>query len=360
VRFLLLSCGLAAASNALAVRITETPIPTAASQPVSILAGPDGRMYFTESAANKLGVYQSGFGIFEVPMPDGSATGPKGLTLASGVLFSPLGRIVVAGYGNGHLAAWDPVFQTPMTDVGSGLNGPEQLVRGPDGRLWATEGSSSSLYALHWDGLSPASARYALPTAASHPEGIAVSADGARIWFTEHATGKVGYCLPDGTGCKDAIVTNATSYPYRIVAGRNGMYFTEFGANKVGRATVDIFSGNVVTTEKTCPTASAHPFGIAIGPDGNVWFVEQGVDKIGKWDLTADTITEYPIPTAASVPTDIALGPDGSLYFLEYAANKLGRVEVFVPGDVNGDAAIDVADVFYLINYLFAGGPAPK
>jgi hypothetical protein len=29
------------------------------------------------------------------------------------------------------------------------------------------------------------------------------------------------------------------------------------------------------------------------------------------------------------------------------------------PGDVNGDGQVNVADVFYLINYLFAGGPAP-
>jgi hypothetical protein len=28
-------------------------------------------------------------------------------------------------------------------------------------------------------------------------------------------------------------------------------------------------------------------------------------------------------------------------------------------GDVNGDGVLDVADVFYLINYLFAGGPPP-
>jgi hypothetical protein len=28
-------------------------------------------------------------------------------------------------------------------------------------------------------------------------------------------------------------------------------------------------------------------------------------------------------------------------------------------GDVNGDGLVDVADVFYLINYLFAGGPGP-
>jgi hypothetical protein len=29
------------------------------------------------------------------------------------------------------------------------------------------------------------------------------------------------------------------------------------------------------------------------------------------------------------------------------------------PGDANGDTKVDVGDVFYLINYLFAGGPPP-
>jgi hypothetical protein len=29
-------------------------------------------------------------------------------------------------------------------------------------------------------------------------------------------------------------------------------------------------------------------------------------------------------------------------------------------GDVNGDTQVNVGDVFYLINYLFAGGPPPQ
>jgi hypothetical protein len=29
-------------------------------------------------------------------------------------------------------------------------------------------------------------------------------------------------------------------------------------------------------------------------------------------------------------------------------------------GDANGDHATDIGDVFYLINYLFAGGPPPQ
>jgi len=30
-----------------------------------------------------------------------------------------------------------------------------------------------------------------------------------------------------------------------------------------------------------------------------------------------------------------------------------------IAGDVNGDGVVNVSDVFYLINFLFAGGPAP-
>jgi Bacterial Ig-like domain/Dockerin type I domain len=35
------------------------------------------------------------------------------------------------------------------------------------------------------------------------------------------------------------------------------------------------------------------------------------------------------------------------------------RTSAHGPGDVNGDTSVDVSDVFYLLNYLFAHGPAP-
>ena len=41
------------------------------------------------------------------------------------------------------------------------------------------------------------------------------------------------------------------------------------------------------------------------------------------------------------------------------AACDVGAVEVEPKGDVNGDGVVNLADVFYLINYLFAGGVAP-
>jgi hypothetical protein len=36
------------------------------------------------------------------------------------------------------------------------------------------------------------------------------------------------------------------------------------------------------------------------------------------------------------------------------------RFSGVVPGDVDGSGVVDIADVFYLINYLFASGPLPS
>ncbi|HKC24974.1 MAG TPA: GC-type dockerin domain-anchored protein [Thermoanaerobaculia bacterium] len=47
-----------------------------------------------------------------------------------------------------------------------------------------------------------------------------------------------------------------------------------------------------------------------------------------------------------------SIGQDGN------AAGLFGRT-VCVHGDATGDGVVDVSDVFYLINSLFAGGPAP-
>jgi len=37
----------------------------------------------------------------------------------------------------------------------------------------------------------------------------------------------------------------------------------------------------------------------------------------------------------------------------------LGMASAFMCGDANGDGQVDIADVVYLINYLFVGGPEP-
>jgi sugar lactone lactonase YvrE len=94
----------------------------------------------------------------------------------------------------------------------------------------------------------------------------------------------------------------------------------------LNRDKVDKVTTSGVFTEYPIPTAGATPFGIAAGPDGNLWFTESNGNKVAKV-TTAGVFTEYPIPTAGSLPFQIAAGPDGNLWFTELSsAGKVGRV----------------------------------
>ncbi len=119
-------------------------------------------------------------------------------------------------------------------------------------------------------------------------------------------------------------VPTDSSNPHGIAVGPDGaLWFTEYSGNKIGRIT----TGGVVT-EYTVPTASSQPYGIAAGPDGALWFTEYSGNKIGRI-TTAGGITEYPVPTTYnSQPSGIAAGSDGALWFSENNdfPNKIGRV----------------------------------
>ena len=64
------------------------------------------------------------------------------------------------------------------------------------------------------------------------------------------------------------------------------------------------------------------------------------------------TIT-VPTSTPTSTPTGTPTSTPTSTPTATPAPGCAGR------GDANDSGAVDVADVFYLINYLFAGGPPP-
>jgi virginiamycin B lyase len=98
------------------------------------------------------------------------------------------------------------------------------------------------------------------------------------------------------------------------------LWFTE-GGGKIGRITT---AGYI--TEYPVLTSRGEPAGIALGPDGALWFTEDYGNNIGRIAPASGTFTEYPIPTAGSNPLGITVGPDGKLWFTENATNKIGNV----------------------------------
>ena len=87
------------------------------------------------------------------------------------------------------------------------------------------------------------------------------------------------------------------------------MWFTESIGNKIARISPD--SGAIV--DYSLPNQDSDPNGIVSGSDGNLWFTESGVDKIGKI-TTGGVITEYAV-TAGSTPLGITTSSDRMVTF---------------------------------------------
>jgi virginiamycin B lyase len=101
-------------------------------------------------------------------------------------------------------------------------------------------------------------------------------------------------------------------------------------------ATLTIGGSSAFVTEFRSGIANnSSPSGIALGPDGNLWFTEQSGDRIGRI-TPRGVLTEYSAGiTPFSNPTAIAAGPDGNLWFTENAgfsgASTTGRIGQITP-----------------------------
>src|SRR5271155_2879190 len=81
-----------------------------------------------------------------------------------------------------------------------------------------------------------------------------------------------------------------------------------------------------IIREHRIPSADSKPYIAVEGPDGALWFCENGASKIGRFDPDDGTFTEFALPTPDAAPIGITVGGDGNLWFAEKAANKIGRI----------------------------------
>ncbi len=337
--------------------LTEYNVPTANCWAMEITAGPDGALWFTENAANKIGRLTTAGVFTEYPIPTGGS-GPYGITAGpDGALWfaehlgNKIGRLTTAG-----------VFTEYPIPTGASV--PWEITVGPDGALWFTEFNGNKIGRITTAGVV---SEYNVPTLNSSPAKITVGPDGA-LWFAESNGNKIGRLTTAGVFTEYSIPT-ASSGAWGITAGPDGaLWFTEEAGNKIGRCTT---AG--VFTEYSIPTASSDPLEIITGPDGVLWFTEFGGYKIGKI-TTAGTITEYSTPTPTLRPNRIVIGSDGALWFTESsnsATNKIGRAALnvfyFAEGYTGsgfqeylclgqpGTTPLDVA-----VTYLFADGTSQQ
>ncbi len=233
----------------------------------------------------------------------------------------------------------------------------------PTGKQWVPtvqEGTKPTNTVTYAYESQPAVNLYAIPGTNTYPEGIVGGPDG-NAWFVEHVGNKIGKVSPTGTVTTYA--TAAGAEPRRITTGPEGNLWFSENANKIGRITPSgkitefptIFSehgseaiatgpnGLIWFTEpsvrrlteiepsgtnekfsRTTFPVGATPKEMAVGPDGNMWVVLEGTNKIAKVPTTG-AITEFSLP-AGTIPGDITAGPGNSMWFTNGAAKKIGKI----------------------------------
>jgi streptogramin lyase len=227
----------------------------------------------------------------------------------------------------------------------SGLNGGSSLTdiaTGPDGKLWVTDRGTTPAIAV----IDPAEPTKTVGekeistglNVGSLPQGIAAGPDG-NLWFTDAGTTPaIGVVNPSTEEIvKECSIVanggNAGSAPQGIAAGPDGnLWFTDTGATraigKINPSTCAI--EEFATGAESMPGGSSSPlgpWGIAPGPDGNVWFTESGFNTTEGRSSTgkaigritpSGTITYFsPGLIVGSGPGGLAAAPDGKLWFTD-------------------------------------------
>jgi streptogramin lyase len=116
------------------------------------------------------------------------------------------------------------------------------------------------------------------------------------------------------------------SHPYAIAAGPDGnIWFTDPYASRIGRMTTE----GALTLQAPVPPASFE-YDIAPGPDGAMWFVAQNPSTIGRIDM-AGNILSKPLAEPLANPTHLTAGPEGAMWISESGAKRIGRMPATTP-----------------------------
>jgi virginiamycin B lyase len=188
------------------------------------------------------------------------------------------------------------------------------IVRGPDGAIWFA--TTSTVGRIDHSGRLR---KWSLPRSAF--VGSAATA-GEAVWFSSDGPpGRIWRVTPAGTLTTLTFRTGRTTWSAEGLAyGPDGAFWLTLrtygdGPDAIARVTEQ---GGY----RSWPIRpNAQPFRIVAGPDGALWFTEQGVAAIGRI-TTAGEIEDFSLQHL--VPSGIVAGPDGALWFA--AQSCLGRI----------------------------------
>jgi hypothetical protein len=200
---------------------------------------------------------------------------------------------------------------------------PREVTVGPDGNLWYTDEvsgvykfSPSSLEPLPCSSSSPAVGCEVSANAVA-PTGIVAGPDGA-LWFTQSNGGNprdgssyfqasVGRITTSGAYSSYPVPASASSVPGldAITVGPNGnLWFTETAVDRIGEitpraASPAIHEFSLPAGDRLAPGVGSSITSadtIAAGPGNDIWFTEQGSSAIGVMSTSGTLLEKFTVP----------------------------------------------------------------
>jgi virginiamycin B lyase len=312
---------LLAAPAGAAPTVTEFDLPTAAAEPGDIVLGPDGKLWFTEKSANKIGRVTPGnpplIEEFDVPTnfvePFNITVGPD-----NKIWFS--GKFNNAG-GVGRMNPANPA--DTQGHGGYGVVTPAGIAAGPDGAVWLGDqgGQVVRVDPATMDELAVSDIQ--INGGSFNVRNISPGPPGdPNVWVTDFG-GRIAKVAPTPPNGAETTFDVPGDGAWDIVVGPDGnLWYTapEGNNSKIGRITP---AGDFGTQFDV--TDAGDQLGITAGPDGAFWFAQAVGNSIGRI-TTSGEFTEVQGLTAAARPEYIATGPDNTLWFTERDGNRIGRI----------------------------------
>jgi streptogramin lyase len=245
----------------------------AMSQPIDLITGPDGNLWFIDAFTHQIG------------------------------------RMILQG-----------AIATYALPKNLHVNTLKSLTSGPDGNLWFIDTAGNQLLSMTLQGVFSA---YQIPTPASQPGSLTVDSDGD-LWFSETGANKIGRFTPPSMSTQRAqkingrllfqeiAVPEQNKHPWFILPGPGGdIWFSEYDTNEIGRITT---SGRLLKDYTTAPVSDLDEQlrDMARGKDGNLWFAEN--TSIGRMTPTGQ-LSMFPTPSS-SMARSLSANSDGNVWFL--------------------------------------------
>jgi len=256
---------------------------------------------------------ESGGLIQEYPVPRGSH--PHDVAPA------PDGTVWYSAQGLGEVGRLNPATgQVSRIKLGE-RSRPHGVIVGPDGAPWITDGGLNAIVRV--DPATEKVSLYPLPVQRENANlNTAVFDQRGIIWFTGQS-GIYGRLDPK-MGRMEVFDAPKGPGPYGIAVAPNGIvYYVSLAGSYIAR----LDSGTGVATVIEPPTPKQGARRVWADSKGHVWVSEWNAGQLGRYDPAVNTWTEWRLPGKAPAAYAVYVDDQDKIWLSDFGANALVRFD---------------------------------